>query len=147
MTIEQLQFFHAELNHMFFDGKLEPALVINPYDEEYYLSYEDDTEADFVGTTDPFIIRFYFDVENHSDLYTVTVLLHEMIHQYCAENGIEDINLGEHTERFRDISILHGLDQGGYKLTADAEAKIETKLAIVRRFTEMGIRKKKEKEV
>lgn len=131
MTKESLQFWHAELNKLFFNGELEPAIIqcwkIPPEDNENQI------EAQLVNITNPFIIQFYFDIENENFLYTITVLLHEMVHQYCAEQGIEDMSIitDKHTRAFKKAAEKHGLIQGGYALNDEAKTLIENRAKAV----------------
>jgi len=132
MTKESLQFWHAELNKLFFNGELEPAIIQCweiPQEEN-----EELIEAQLVPITDPFIIQFYFDIENEDFLYTITVLLHEMVHQYCAEQGIEDINsiTDKHTRAFKKAAEEHGLMQGGYFLKEGAKSLIESRAETIK---------------
>lgn len=124
-----LQYWHSRFNYMFFENALEPA-IIRVYTDEN-IEYDEDTQADFIGALDPFAIRFFFDVSD-SPMFTLTVLLHEMVHQYCRENGIEDID-GEdysHSDDFREAAEEHGLIMNGYKLAEWAQKAIEEQIAL-----------------
>lgn len=135
MTLTELQYWHARLNYMFFDGQLEPAIMQRKEKVEDY----DGTEARFIDCTDPFIIEFYYDLEEcgeELELYTLTVLLHEMVHQYCREKEIEDVDEdGVHLEDFREEAARHGLTQDGYRLTDESKEKIERGLEVYRILT------------
>ena len=134
MKLEILQFLHAELNHLFFNGELEPAVIQSRYNEDEYFEDLDGTEAEILPMLEPWVIRFYCNLEENSDLYLITVLLHEMVHQYCAENEIEDTDDMGHTDQFRAAAEAHGLENDGYKLTAAAEKQILQLLAILEFF-------------
>lgn len=135
MNLAEMQYWHAKLNYMFFDGQLEPAII----QQKEKIEDDDGIEARFIDCTDPFIIVFYNDPEDREEgleLYTITVLLHEMIHQYCKENEIEDTDeYGVHLEEFREEAARHGLTQNGYRLTDEAKEKIEKELEDYRRLT------------
>ena len=50
------------------------------------------------------------------------VLLHEMVHQYCYENGIIDMSNRKHTEQFSAVAEQHGLmtfrtEDNDYRIT------------------------------
>lgn len=59
---------------------------------------------------------------------TIATLIHEMVHQYCAENGIKDVSRGNtyHNKRFkveaekRDLIITYG-ERIGWSVTEPSE--------------------------
>lgn len=128
MTLNEaaLQFFHAEFNYIFFEGKLEPAII------KVATRESDEDEAEFIGMCEPFLIVFYGDISEESlTEYYLTVLLHEMVHQYCRENEIEDITEDfEHSEEFREEAEEHGLTQDGYILTPWAKETIAKRIEL-----------------
>ena len=120
-----LQYWHNKFNQMFFNNELEPAIIkIFPHDEfnDYGI------EANFISVTDPFLIQFHYDVSESDNIYTLTVLLHEMVHQHCLENNIEDMDEEDkHTKDFIFEGENHGLSQG-YFLQTQAEERIKEEL-------------------
>lgn len=117
--------FHRSLNRRLFAGELKEVLLY----------------ADFVDGTDGGIISAFMCGENGHNcifmtglyekwierfatvkgqtLFCVIVLLHEMIHQYCYEHGIDGKEHADHGERFKRIAAAHGLvscyaDNGDY---------------------------------
>lgn len=107
--------FHRALNRKLFAGELKEVLLY----------------ADFVDGTDGGIISAFMCGENGHNcifmtglyenmierfatvkgqtLFCVVVLLHEMIHQYCYEHGIDGKEHADHGERFKEIAAAHGL--------------------------------------
>lgn len=120
---EALMYFHSELNKVFFDGKLETAIVCHVPDVQ---GNDEGIEATTEETLEPFIIWFRRDVSEDEPVYVLTVLLHEMVHQYCTENGIEDMDGWEHSDEFRYEAEEHGLQTSGYELTEEAEGKVDS---------------------
>lgn len=121
MTKEALTYYHAALNYHFFGGELEPAI----FD---ITKKGDGITAAFVDVTDPFLIEFDEDFINecNDDLFILTILLHEMTHEYCYMFDICDIDEnGDHSEEFVAAAEEHGLTFNGYKLTDEANTKIE----------------------
>ena len=115
MNESALQYFHAYFNYKYFDNKLEPCVIKAKQDEDF--CYDEGIEARTFTETVPFMIRFYNDVTNEDPVYLLQILLHEMIHQYCRENEIDDCDIdGVHLPAFKDIAAKHGL-QSGYMIT------------------------------
>lgn len=124
MTKEDLTYYHAALNFHFYGGELEPAIftLVN-FDDT-----DEDITARFVDCTDPFLIEFNSDFirECNDDIFILTILLHEMAHEYCYLMDICDVDYdGNHTEEFVAAAEEHGLTFSGYKLTDAAHAEIE----------------------
>lgn len=123
-----LQYWHSRFNYMFFENALEPAIIrLKPANDEA-TTY--DPDAEFIGSTEPFLINFYIDVSMETAEYVLTVLLHEMVHQYCCENDIEDMNDDEHTEEFREVAEMCGLTIRGYALSEWARDAIRKQLKL-----------------
>jgi len=130
--ILMLQFFHGELNRLFFKGKLESAIICPAIwlDEDDWPDGE--VTASTYTETAVFFIQFnVIDLETSEDfdddMFLITVLLHEMVHQYCREEGVEDI---DHGSNFVRRAVRHGLTQSGYKLTEQAKEKISERLRL-----------------
>lgn len=128
MTIEALYYFHAFLNRELFDGELE-AVIIKRFDDRTPDNYSG-TLSQIETETDPFIIFFASSLFGDDPVFTITVLLHEMIHQYNRQRGIEDIDedTGEHNGAFKRAAACHGLEMGGYTLTTETENRIKEQL-------------------
>ena len=131
MKLEDLYYFHAFLNQKLFDGKLE-AVIIKRFDDSNDEN-DDMILGQIIENLEPFVI-FIGDslLKNDQDdpegpIFTITVLLHEMIHQYSTENEIEDVDYytGEHTEDFKSAAQSHGLTNNGYKMTDETRQMIE----------------------
>ena len=121
--IYMLQYFHSKLNEMLFDGKLNSAVIV-PHiwlDEENYPT-RDITATTVTEYSIPIIAFNVFDLEEDDDMFLITVLLHEMIHQCCSENEIEDIDEeGNHNKCFEEMASHHGLINNGYCLSHEIE--------------------------
>ena len=126
MTKEALTYYHAALNYTFFAGELEPAI----FD---FTEKDDGVTATFIDVTDPFLIEFdeEFINECDDDIFILTIMLHEMIHEYCYMFDICDIDeySDDHSEEFVEVAEDHGLTFNGYKLTDNARNKIENIIA------------------
>lgn len=118
-----LAYWHGYLNLKYFNGELEPVIIA-------FISSGNrkGIESRFIAQTQPFIIEFY-DMEEEFDgykpsIYLLTVLFHEMIHQYAEQCGIEDTTDGTHTKVFKEIAFDHGMAQDGYKLSEEIKLDI-----------------------
>ena len=114
MDLNKLYYFHEWLNVKYFDGKLEAAIIRDSQPCEW-----EDLTARIETETEPFIIWFNSEElkEEGNELYLITVLLHEMVHQYNRELGLLDVDEdGEHLEQFKETAVDHGLIQDGYAL-------------------------------
>lgn len=126
MRFENLEFreqicflrrLHKQLNKDLFDGQLKQISI----DIENLNGHrtKEKAFAEYLTETVPGIIprKISFDhdfIDYISQLKTqkeqgrliTQVLLHEMIHQYCAENGINDEN---HSDAWQQAAAEHGL--------------------------------------
>ena len=118
---EALMFFHAMLNQEFFGGKLNPAIVKMAPGVRWK---EDVHKATTYSGRYPTQIVFHTDVSDTEPLKVATVLLHEMVHQYCMENGISE----EDSDSFGQEAARHGMTAGGYELTEEARSRLRPKL-------------------
>ena len=123
MQLTELYYFHALINHAFFNGELE-AVILREFESQ------DDIVAKLETNLEPFII--WFDkshLEEADDVFIITVLFHEMIHQFCKEHGIEDVDAdGTHLDVFKVIAREHGLTHNGYGLSTSVEEFIKKHL-------------------
>lgn len=129
MEIDKLYFLHARLNQKLFKGKLEAVII------RTFCDYEEDIEAQFESCLDPYVIwfntRFWEDeFDPLDDVYIATILLHEMIHQYNHQRGIEDIDqyTVRHNAAFKKAAAAHGMTLDGYNLTPETEKLIQKEL-------------------
>jgi len=143
-----LQYWHSKLNKKLFNNELEVAKIIVRNDEEAVKNAEEGIEARYIDWYGRDYIVFYpytwmaeepetdnETIEVPVSVYDVTVLLHEMVHQYCNQNGIDDIDLnGKHNENFREAAEKHGLTQYGYQLQAGLEDEIDAELTWFREW-------------
>ena len=124
MKLEELYYFHSFLNYKLFNGKLEPVI---------FQIFDDDFEclAQIETNLDPFIIFIGKSVLPDTDpVFTLTILLHEMVHQYNRQREVEDVEpyTGEHNAVFKRTARSHGLEMDGYKLTDETKIMIEKQL-------------------
>ena len=138
MTLKELYYYHETINRLYFNGSLEAVIIKTKTD-----NYDDPITASTETTSDPFIIWIDKDILRTSTsisdkLFVLTVLFHEMIHQYNAENCVEDTDdSGEHLQEFVDSSYEHGMLQNGYALSdkvRDTLISYIRKYEIVNRF-------------
>lgn len=127
LSITGLQYWHAELNRLLFNNELKPAIIELKPDPEYAETF---SEAAYTHTeAEPYLIIFYVNLANYEPLQALAILLHEMIHQYCRENGTEDAKTGrEHNAAFMAAAEAHGLTPDGQELTAETAAMITDRL-------------------
>ena len=131
-----LQYWHAELNRMFFGGQLEPVIIRTIRGTAFS---DEEATAEFIENTDPFLICFYendYDNAYSSDMYTLTVLLHEMCHQYVRENDLEDNDM--HGDVFKQVALDHGMKVNGYALSEEAQERIEARLSAFKVLSKVG---------
>jgi len=127
-----LQFWHAELNKMFFDGELETAYIrIGP-------EREDETVAEFEERTVPFMITFFEGPATclTDELFSIETLLHEMCHQYVREHELTEDD--PHGPEFVRVAESHGMKRGGYMLSDDARSRIGERLSLYRAVASLG---------
>lgn len=131
--IQILSTLHKMLNDLYFNGELEDVKVdienlANPnvcgQDEGYinagcffkdkvlYISENGEMSQRYkISISNDFINDALANEENCSDddqkYYLTRTMLHEMIHQYCYQNGIDE---GDHNETWQQIAWDHGLD-------------------------------------
>ena len=124
MQLTQAYYLHAALNYRLFNGELEPA-IIKTFDFDDNQN-DDMIEAKTETELDPFLIFVSEQILKGDPLYFATVLLHEMIHQYNRQIGVDDTEpyTGKHTADFVKAATDHGLMQSGYKLTPETEQLI-----------------------
>jgi len=131
MKLDQatLQYWFAEFNRLIFNNQLENSVILVKDYGDF-----DETEAEFIQCTDPFVIKFHngksmIEEDEPGKVYYLSILLHEMIHQYCYETGIVDIDeIGEHSEEFKNAAYEHEMIQDGYKLSEKIETTIKNRM-------------------
>lgn len=109
-----LQRLHATINQEFFKGELQPIKIdvrnLNKTpDSDIWAMYcrANDLEPDrilFAIEFEEYIERQRTQREQAASLFQI--MLHEMIHQYCAETGIDDT---DHNEQWQQAAAAHGL--------------------------------------
>ena len=120
------------LNHEYFEGALSrPTITIQSTPRAYgHFSLREDTWVSKLGGSHEINIgagTLARPIEN-----VVATLLHEMVHYYNYENGIQDCSRGNtyHNKRFkqeaerRDLAITHS-DKYGWSHTEPTEALID----------------------
>lgn len=124
-----LQYWHEALNREFFNGGLRPAVIRIAISEELEGS---GILAQCIPESTPALILFHYYPDKNNILETITILLHEMIHQYLDEYSklMEGIGLidveknGKHTQLFSMAAVTHGLNAEGKELLPGAREKI-----------------------
>lgn len=116
--------FHRALNRRLFGGELKEVLLyadfVDGTDGGILGGFGCDSSREWIfmtGLYEKWIERFA--TVKGQTLFCVIVLLHEMIHQYCYEHGIDGKEHADHGERFKEIAAAHGLvscyaDNGDY---------------------------------
>ena len=133
MKIEKLYYFHAWFNKRCFGGDLEPAIIKTFSGDETFPDDPYSIEAQTTTYSDPIIIYFNSDLfftdigsdpdeVKNEELCFLTVLLHEMCHQYNAECGVCDVDFdGTHLDAFLEVSEGCGMVKSGYALGQELE--------------------------
>lgn len=114
--LDFLRRIYCKLNNICFDGKLRgiPVYIESAPDgidaagffhRKYYGCIGDE---DYIALTDVFVRESVIPCKYqwHQVAMIATVLLHEMIHEYCRENRIDD---SDHNERWQEESKKRGL--------------------------------------
>lgn len=122
--------FHL-LNDKIFDGQLnEPAILIQYQGNRTRNIYGWCTINKIWGTNDKSVRKYEINITTEyltRDFSEVIhTLLHEMVHLYCSENGIQDTsrNGHYHNKRFRAAAESAGLDVEFDKSRGWAETKL-----------------------
>ena len=140
MELTDIYYFHSYLNWKLFKGKLEPVIIeLFDFGDDKNL---DNIEARIETDLDPFIIFMGNHLLKEDPISMITVLLHEMVHQYNRQRGYEDTEewTGKHLAIFRRAAAAHGLEMGGYRLTAEMKEMIEEHLKAYERVKELRMR-------
>lgn len=124
-----LQYWHSKLNKELFNNELEVAKIVIKDSE---IAKEEGIEAEFIEWySRPYIAFYSWSIEDDASvsIHEITVLLHEMIHQYCRQEGIVDMDSnGEHNSTFSAVAEKHGLNRYGYQLQSQLEDEIDAEL-------------------
>lgn len=121
--IEYAKSAHELLNRELFDGKLSIPFIdfrnISKGDSLYGV-FINDASAHYETflVQEPCAILLSHELLNEVDssesleeqnAWIVSTLLHEMIHQFCHENNIVDVEDGLHNNNFENVAVEHGL--------------------------------------
>lgn len=119
----KLQYFFNLLNYKYFDSELEPTII------KTSTFKGEEIEADFLFCCCPYCIRFNSKIiEQADELYLITILLHEMVHQYCDQHEIVDVTReGKHTSDFFKQAKEVGLIDG-YMLSKELETELKKEI-------------------
>lgn len=110
-----LQRLHATINREFFKGELKPVMIdirnLNKTTGDDCLAMyckADTLQPDRILFSHEFVeVIAQQRTQRNQALIFFQVMLHEMIHQYCAENGIDEKE--GHDEQWQQAAALHGL--------------------------------------
>ncbi len=124
------------LNDEFFEGALSrPTITIQSTPRAYgHFSLRKDTWVSKIGATHEINIGAGTLARPIEDV--VATLLHEMVHYFNYENGIQDCSRGNtyHNRKFKEAAESHGLcvehsDRYGWSHTAPSEALLDFVIA------------------
>lgn len=109
-SLEFLESAHVILNERYFEGALsKPIITVQKSPKAYghftcYKAWADD-KADYEE------INISAETLNRPLENTIATLLHEMVHQYCFENDIQDTSRGGtyHNKKFAEEAEKRGL--------------------------------------
>ena len=123
------QRLHRKLNKELFDGKLSDLEIdirnINGYrDEDAFACYHHHSIL-FSHEFFEYVVKQ--ETQKKQAECIVQVLVHEMIHQYCHENGIDDSNHSEEWQRAAEEHGLHSVYHDGVMV----EERGKTILALI----------------
>ena len=107
----QLEKMFRALNNRFFDGKL-PEVVISLKKTAGVYGHFTTGKVWKTGEERRYEINISSASLNQECAFLAGVLVHEMVHEYCAEHGIKDTsnNGVYHNKNFRHIAETHGLE-------------------------------------
>ena len=112
--IHTISRFHRALNRRLFGGELKEVLLyadfVDGTAEGVFSGFGCDSSREWIFMTGLFenMIERFATVKGQK-LFCAIVLMHEMIHQYCYEHGIDGKEHADHGERFKEIAAAHGL--------------------------------------
>ena len=131
-TLESLETMHQRLNDHLFSGQLLPVVITIAPDANkgkkgtlygHFTTnkvWKDQTSSDR-----------YYEINVYSEFLArpikevIGTLLHEMVHEYCAQQGIKDTSRQGHwhNDLFKQQAMLHGLtveksDKNGWNVTS-----------------------------
>lgn len=111
------------LNDRLFQGKLPlPTITIQTKGRRNALGWCSNVEIwrDKKETDKRYEINIAAEYLDRDPLEIVETLLHEMVHLYCAANGIKDCSRGGnyHNAKFRDAAEEHGMTYDTDEITA-----------------------------
>lgn len=127
----QLEKMFRVLNQHYFEGKLpEPIISLKKTPSAYgHITCAKVWQA---GEESKYEINISSATLNRPIEDTTATLLHEMVHEYCLENGIKDTsnNGVYHNRRFKKQAETHGLEVShhekyGWTITSPSEALLE----------------------
>lgn len=119
LTETDLQFWHAELNNLFFEGLLSTALV-----KKIPVKGMQDTGFYIAGNTSPIMLQYYMDMEKQEPFTALEMLHNAMVDQFCVEhNMIGRFPDGSVTSNYKDIARRTGKDKNGL-YTAESKKRI-----------------------
>lgn len=107
----QLEKMFRALNNRFFDGEL-PEVVISLKKTAGAYGHFTTGKVWKTGEERRYEINISSASLNQECAFLAGVLVHEMVHEYCAEHGIKDTsnNGVYHNKNFRHIAETHGLE-------------------------------------
>lgn len=118
-----LQRLHKKLNKEVFNGDLEEIIVdvrdiTKNRDIKLFACYSRDPQQYYQRYGIFFSFEFVdriklLKTQKEQALYIVQTLLHEMIHQYCHENGIDDTDHSDEWQRVAAEHQLHSIYHNG----------------------------------
>ena len=112
--IHTISRFHRAMNRRLFGGDLrDPLLYVDFVDgtaEGILGGFGCDSSREWIFLTGLYEQRIErFGTVKGQTLFCVIVLLHEMIHQYCYEHGIDGKEHATHGDRYKEIAEGAGL--------------------------------------
>ena len=107
----QLEKMFRALNNRFFDGEL-PEVVISLKKTAGAYGHFTTGKVWKTGEERRYEINISSASLNQECAFLAGVLVHEMVHEYCAEHGIKDTsnNGVYHNKNFKHIAETHGLE-------------------------------------
>lgn len=110
-VVSQFEEIFTALNIKYFNGELKKAIITIGANKRVKMAQKF-TKRSISGNTTSFGIELNADQLNKPIEETIGEILHEMIHEYCSENGIKDTSSQSgayHNKRFKEQAEAHGL--------------------------------------
>jgi len=131
-VVRMLEMAFDILNDKYFEGTLSKSVITVQSTPKAYGYFTCGKVWNLSKNENAYEINLGAETLNREIEDTVATLIHEMVHQFCAENEIKDVSRGNtyHNKRFKEQAEKRGLiityaDKIGWSVTKPTEELIE----------------------